>query len=78
MDLQPQDSGGLRGREPHHIREVGIQGHQDAAGLDSEAEDLWVGRSRKTDLCDGDSVVPLGPQVSSMHWREVFVQEELH
>jgi hypothetical protein len=39
---------------------------------------LWVGRSGKTDLYDGDSVVPLAPQVSSMQWREVFVQEELH
>jgi hypothetical protein len=37
MDLQPDNTKRLLWRKPHHVREVGIQRHEDAAVFDGEA-----------------------------------------
>jgi hypothetical protein len=45
MHLQPNNTERLLGREPHHVREIGVQCHEHAAVLNSDAKDLFVGRS---------------------------------
>ena len=59
MDLQPDYTECSLGWKAHHIREIGIQRHEDPAILNSEAQDLFVGRSRKANLQDRNSIVPL-------------------
>jgi hypothetical protein len=45
MHLQPNHSQRLRGRKSHHVREIGVQRDENAAVLDSKAQDLFVSRS---------------------------------
>ncbi len=45
MDLQPNHPERLRGWESHHVREIGVQRYEDAAVLNSKAQDLFVSRS---------------------------------
>lgn len=50
MHVQPDDSERLLGRKSHHIREIGIQGHEHAAVLNSETQDLLRRRLRRGQL----------------------------
>lgn len=45
MHLQPNNTERLRGRESHHVREIGIQPYERAAVFNREAQNLFVGRS---------------------------------
>ena len=76
MDLQSDYTERLLRWKAHHIREIGIQRHQDAAILNSEAQDLVVSRSGKANLQDGNSVVPRCSQLRGVMGREVFVQKK--
>ena len=78
--MHPQSDNTERslGRKSHHISEIGIQRHEYAAVLNSEAQDLFVGGSGEANLQDRNSVVPLRSEFNGMLWREVFVQKKLH
>lgn len=58
MHLQPNDAERLPGREPHHVREIGIQRYEHAAVFNCEAQDLLVGSSGEANLKDRNSIVP--------------------
>jgi hypothetical protein len=45
MHLQPNNTARLTGRESHYVREIGVQRYEHAAFVNSEAQNLFVGRS---------------------------------
>jgi hypothetical protein len=45
MHLQPNHAQRFRGRKSHQVREISVQRYENAAVLNSKAQDLFVSRS---------------------------------
>ena len=59
MDLEADNAKCSFGREPHHISKIGIQRHEHSAVLDSESQDIFVGRAGEANLQDRESIVAI-------------------